>query len=284
MSILSDALDGVKEHGLKGLIVHNDAQHFSAGVNLERFLDLIIAGNWSGIDGFLIQFQTAMSALLYCRAPVVGAPSGLAIGGGFEVLAHCDRVIAHANSILGFVEASVGLVPGGGGVKETYWRWHQRLGDWEKAAWNTFNQIGNSQTGSSPQLAAKLCYYLPDRDSQVMNRDRLIGVGRSALSDMQNGYKARKTPEFVLAGGDLYSQMVEFLIKGKDKGWFYPYDVTVASAIAAIVTGGENSLKRQVSEQEMFDYERQNFIRLAKTPQTRERIVSMLDGGKIIRN
>jgi 3-hydroxyacyl-CoA dehydrogenase len=175
-------------------------------------------------------------------------------------------------------------VPGGGGVKETYWRWYQRLGDWEKAAWNTFNQIGYSQTGSSPQLAAKLCYFVPDRDSQVMNRDRLVGAGRSALSDMQNGYRARKAPEFVLAGGDLYSQMVEFLDKGKTKGWFYPHDVTVASAIAAIVTGGENSLGRQVSEQEMFDYERQNFIRLAKTPQTRERIVSMLDGGKIIRN
>ena len=71
-----------------GIIVHNDAQHFSAGVNLERFLAFIEAEDWDGIDQFLTRFQDAVEALLYCDAPVVGAPSGLAIGGGYEVLAH----------------------------------------------------------------------------------------------------------------------------------------------------------------------------------------------------
>jgi len=69
----------------KGIIVHNDAQHFSAGVNLERFLEMIEAKDWDGIDTFLHGFQSAVEALLYCNAPVVGAPSGLAIGGGYEV-------------------------------------------------------------------------------------------------------------------------------------------------------------------------------------------------------
>ena len=46
-----------------GIIVHNDAQHFSAGVNLERFLELIEAQDWDGIDGFLQEFQNAVSAL-----------------------------------------------------------------------------------------------------------------------------------------------------------------------------------------------------------------------------
>ena len=46
--------------------------------------------------------------------PVVAAPSGLALGGGFEVVLHTDTVVAHANSVFGLVESLVGLVPGGG--------------------------------------------------------------------------------------------------------------------------------------------------------------------------
>ncbi|MCP4184114.1 MAG: 3-hydroxyacyl-CoA dehydrogenase [Hyphomicrobiales bacterium] len=267
-----------------GIIIHNDAQHFSAGVNLEHFLKLIKQQDWVGIDAFLDDFQSSVSALQYCDAPVIGAPSGLAIGGGYEILAHCDQVIAHANTVMGLVEASVGLVPGGGGVKETYWRWYQRLGDWEKAAWNTFNQIGYGQTGSSPELSAKYCYFKPDRDKMVMNRDRLIAAASGAVAELAPGYFPRNPPEFVLTGESVYSQMVEFLNKGKEKGLFFTHDVTVASAIAAIVTGGVDCECRTASEQELFDFERANFIQLAQTPETVKRIETMLGGGGIIRN
>ena len=267
-----------------GIIVHNDAQHFSAGVNLEYFLKLIMQQNWNGIDDFLKGFQGSVSALMYCNAPVVGAPSGLAIGGGYEVLAHCDQVIAHANSVMGLVETSVGLVPGGGGVKETYWRWYQRLGDWEKAAWKTFNQIGYGQTGSSPELSEKYCYFDSNKDTMVMNRDRLVETARSSILGLKEGYHPRNPPEFVLTGGKVYGEMIEFLERGREKGIFFSHDVTVAGAIAAIVTGGENSDSRKACEQELFDFERANFIQLAKTPETRTRIGTMLGGGGIIRN
>ncbi|MEC7440485.1 MAG: 3-hydroxyacyl-CoA dehydrogenase NAD-binding domain-containing protein, partial [Pseudomonadota bacterium] len=38
------------DHG-KGIIIHNDAQHFSAGVDLNAFRAYIEAENWDGIDG-----------------------------------------------------------------------------------------------------------------------------------------------------------------------------------------------------------------------------------------
>ena len=267
-----------------GIIIHNDAQHFSAGVNLEHFLSLINAQDWQGIDAFLSDFQKSVAGLLYCEAPVIGAPSGLALGGGYEVLAHCDLVIAHANSVLGLVEALVGVVPAGGGVKETYLRWYKRTGDWEKAAWHCFNQIGYGQTGTSPDLAAKLAYFEPDRDRQVMNRDRLIGESVRAIADMRQGYTPRPRPEFELAGKEVFSAMVEFLEKGQKKGHFLPHDVTVATAIARVFTGGEDGGKANVSEQDMYRFERENFIALAKTPQTKARITSMLSGRGIIRN
>ena len=267
-----------------GIIVHNDAQHFSAGVNLERFRELILASDWNGIDIFLQGFQNAVRDLLYCPAPVVGAPSGLAIGGGYEVLAHCDQVVAHTNSVMGLVEATVGLVPGGGGVKETYLRWYQSTGDWEKAAWNTFNQIGYGQTASSPALAAKMRYFISNRDGQVMNRDRLVSASLSALKNMRENYKPRALPLFKLAGGKVYRDMVDFLEKGKAKGIFFEHDVRVASAIAEIVTGGERDQLEEITEQQMYAFEREQFIKLAKTPQTLARIEAMLSGKGMIRN
>ncbi|MGB7287368.1 MAG: 3-hydroxyacyl-CoA dehydrogenase NAD-binding domain-containing protein, partial [Salaquimonas sp.] len=267
-----------------GIIVHNDGQHFSAGVNLERFKAFIEAEDWQGIDSFLFDFQMAVEALLYCNAPVVGAPSGLAIGGGYEVLAHCDHVVAHTNSVMGLVETVVGVVPGGGGVKETYLRWHSRTGDWAEAAFKTFNQIGYGQTGTSPDLSAELAYFEPKRDTQVMNRDRLVEAALKELSRLGKGYKPRSKPEFTLGGGAAYSQAVELLEKGRAKGWFFPHDVTVATQVAWIVSGGENAEQTIVSERDMYAREREAFIRLAKTPETLARITGMLSGVGVPRN
>ncbi|MEC7486346.1 MAG: 3-hydroxyacyl-CoA dehydrogenase NAD-binding domain-containing protein, partial [Pseudomonadota bacterium] len=96
-----------EDHG-KGIIVHNDAQHFSAGVDLNAFRAYIETEDWGGIDGFLDRFQQAVCRLKYTPVPVVGAPSGLAAGGGYEVLAHCDRLVVHTNSVMGLVESGVG--------------------------------------------------------------------------------------------------------------------------------------------------------------------------------
>lgn len=173
-----------QNHG-KGIIVHNDAQHFSAGVDLNRFRAFIEAEDWTGIDAFLNDFQQAVKALKYTPVPVIGAPSGLSIGGGFEVLAHCDKLVAHTNTVFGLVETGVGVVPGGGGVKETLWRWFQATGDWEKASWNTWMQIGYGQIGTSPDLSSRMQYYLKDRDIEVLNRDKLMHVAIVEIAKLQ---------------------------------------------------------------------------------------------------
>ena len=118
----------------------------------------------------------------------------------------------------------------------------------------------------------------------VMNRDRLVSAAIDAVAALAPDYHPRHPPEFVLTGGDVYSQMVEFLEKGRQKGLFFAHDVTVASAVASIVTGGADCAHRGASEQELFDLERANFIKLAKTPETKIRIETMLGGGGLIRN
>ena len=272
-----------QNHG-KGIIVHNDAQHFSAGVDLNRFRAFIEAEDWTGIDAFLNDFQQAVKALKYTPVPVIGAPSGLSIGGGFEVLAHCDKLVAHTNTVFGLVETGVGVVPGGGGVKETLWRWFQATGDWEKASWNTWMQIGYGQIGTSPDLSSRMQYYLKDRDIEVLNRDKLMHVAIVEIAKLQKKYMPPTIPIFELPGRAILSKMSNFMQKGIDDGLFYPHDKIVAMQVAEIVVNSINDNSLTVSEQDMYDRERRAFLVLAKTPQTIVRISSLLDTGEAIRN
>ena len=269
----------------RGIIVHNDAQHFSAGVDLNAFRAMIEAQDFEGIDQFLARFQQAVKALKYTNVPVIGAPSGLAIGGGFEVLAHCDKLIAHANSVMGLVESGVGVVPAGGGVKESYLRWYKATNDWRKAAWQTWMQIGYGLTGTSPELSAKFQYFLNDRDISVMNRDKLITMACDELEKMiADGYSAPEEPQAMLAPFDLRAEMAEFMDKGIADGLFFAHDKTTAMAIATIVTADEDETELSISEDELYARERRAFITLAQTTPTLERISTMLDKGTPVRN
>ena len=271
-----------KDHGT-GIIIHNDAQHFSAGVDLNAFRALIEAKDWDGIDAFLARFQDAVCLLKYTPVPVIGAPSGLAAGGGYEVLAHCDKLVVHTNSVMGLVEAAVGVVPGGGGVKETYLRWHDAKGNWDDAAWQTWMNIGYAATGSSPQLSGRMQYFLEGRDETVMNRDRLLTRAIALVGEMRDGYNAPAQPTAMLADAGLHDKMSQFMQEGVDRGDFMPHDKTVAMEIAGIMLRGDGD-PAEVDEQALYARERRAFINLAKTERTHARIASMLDDGAAIRN
>ncbi len=271
-----------RDHG-NGILVHNDAQHYSAGVDLNAFLALIDARDWQGIDQFLKRFQTAVAALKYAPVPVVGAPSGLALGGGFEVLLHCDMRVMHTNSVVGLVESGVGVLPAGGGVKETYRRWHQLTGDWEQAAWKAWMNLGYGAMASSPQMAEKLQYFDPELDVSVMNRDRLYQRSVQALDDLSPGYVVPERPQFQLAGRDILERMAAFMDDGIARGDFYPHDKFVAMQIASVMCSDDGH-SIPVTEQDLYDRERAAFIRLAQTPQTRARIFSLLHEGGAVRN
>ena len=277
MVIVSQA---AADHG-KGILIHNDAQHFSAGVDLNQFADFIAREAWGEMDSFLNDFQQAVAALKYCPVPVIGAPSGLSLGGGFEVLLHCDKLITHANSVLGLVESGVGVVPGGGGVKTTYQRWFSASQDPEVAAWETWMQIGYGKTGESPEQATKLRYFVPGHDETVMNRDKLITRATALLTDMAPGYTPPTPPKMILPGKAVFGKMEAFMADGLAKGWFKPHNKTTAMEIATIVVNTASDAPLEVTEQDMFDRERAAFLRLAKTPDTKRWITAMLSGADI---
>ena len=121
----SDSMYALSKATEKNLIIINDALQFSAGVNLNYVMEFAKQKEWSKIQKFIFDFQQTCKKLKYSEFPVIAAPSGLAIGGGFEVVCQSDYVVSHTNVVLGLVETLVGLVPAGGGCKEMLWRWMQ---------------------------------------------------------------------------------------------------------------------------------------------------------------
>ncbi len=285
MAILDDALSEVDTKGLRGLIVHNDAQHFSCGVNLQAVREFFRHEDMDGLDRFLKAFQETVHCMQNAAFPVVAAPVGMSIGGGFEVVLHARQVICHANSVTGLVESLVGVVPGGGGCKETLYRWIELLNcsdDISEACWKAFMNLGYGKTASSPIIAKKQAMLRP-HDRFVINRDRILGEAMRAIDDTA-GQVAFERPDLSLPGRPVFEEMVKWLEQSRDKGIFTPHDVNVGSEMARIVTGGDIDPGTVWSEQDFYDAERRSFLTLVATDATRERINSMLDAGSPVRN
>ncbi|MFZ1815297.1 MAG: 3-hydroxyacyl-CoA dehydrogenase NAD-binding domain-containing protein [Rhizobiaceae bacterium] len=273
-----------------GIIIHNDAQHFSSGVNLNRFLSMIDAADWEGIDAFLLDFQKAAHALQMLDKPVAGAPTGLALGGGMEVLLHCHTLAVHMNCVMGLVEPLVGLIPGGGGVKETYRRALMSNGktqDSAAAARQAFDQIFDGVTGTSPLLSARLNYVRlgsdasgAGQDTVVANRDRLVAAALASMKGRTGAAPAERAPVRFAPHSTIDAIIGDRKAKHGDR--FSAHDEVVARALLSVFC--DEDTQCPVDDWMLFDRERKAFLTLARTSSTRERIAHMLANGSALRN
>lgn len=58
-----------------------------------------------------------VQAVENCKKPIVAALQGSVLGGGFELALACDARVAHANTVIGLPEVSLGVIPGAGGTQ-----------------------------------------------------------------------------------------------------------------------------------------------------------------------
>jgi 3-hydroxyacyl-CoA dehydrogenase len=280
----------VKEVGqnFEALVIANQAENFSVGANLMLLLLGAQEGEWDEIAMSVRHFQNANMQLRYSPKPVVVAPQGMALGGGCEITMHGDRARAAAESYIGLVEVGVGLIPGGGGVKEMVVRSTEGVGPDE----DLFPRIKKvSETiamarVSTSAVEAKDLGFLRASDPITMNRDRLVeDAKQTALAMVAEGYtQPHPRTDIPVAGESAFAAVklgIHMMVRG---GFISEHDAVVARKLAYIITGGGLTHRTLVSEQYLLDLEREAFVSLCGERKTQERIQHMLRTGKPLRN
>ena len=240
LGLLGQAV-GLAAKSYKGMVIYNEGDNFSVGANLGIAMFAANVAAWPVIEQQVAGGQAAYKALKYAPVPVVGAPSGMALGGGCEILLHCAAVQAHSETYMGLVEVGVGLLPGWGGCKELLARWqanpHLPRGPMPAVA-KVFEVISTAQVSKSAAQAAGLGFLRPG-DGVTMNRDRLLGDAKAKVLALAEGYKPPKPAEYRLPGPGgrvaLDLAVDGFAAQGKAT----PHDVVVSGAVARVLTGGD---------------------------------------------
>jgi 3-hydroxyacyl-CoA dehydrogenase len=285
-AMIGKALE-IVQSGYKALVIYNEGQHFSAGVNLGLALFAANVAAWPMIEDLLTQGQELYRALKHATFPVVGASSGLALGGGCELLLHCDAVQAHAESYIGLVETAVGLVPSWGGCKELLGRLsgdpRRPRGPMPPVA-AAFETIGLAKVSKSA-FEAKEMGFLRPTDGITFNRDRLLADAKAKALELAAGYRPPEPLQLSLPGPAGKAALGLALRDLSAKGVATAHDETVAAALAEVITGGVRADPTEpVNEGEVLRLERAAFMRLVKSEATLARMEHMLETGKPLRN
>ena len=280
-----DSMDYLKKATDKPLIIINEGMQFSAGVNLTYTMDFADKGDFKSIEKFIKYFQETCKHLKYCDNPVISAPSGLALGGGEEVVLQSNFVVAHTNIVMGLVETLVGLVPAGGGCKEVLWRWsksNEAKKDPDFAPLKVFDIIGYAKTATSPIEAEPLKYLKPE-DKKIMNRNSLFSVSKKILEENKDFIPPEKCT-FNLSGKPLKEKMVKVLEKLYNEKVIMDHGMEVGKELANILSGGDTTIDKTLTEDDLYKLELDSFMRLIETKKTQERIKHTLSTGKPLVN
>jgi len=280
-----DSMDALKKATDKPLIIINESMQFSAGVNLTYTMEFADKNDFKSIEKFIKYFQETCKHLKYSKYPVISAPSGLTLGGGFEVMVQSNFVASHTNIVVGLVETIVGLIPAGGGCKEMLARWldtNEAKSDPNYAPLKVFDIIGYGRTATSPVEAESIKYLRPE-DKKIMNRNSLLEVSKKILTDNKD-FKVPNELKFKLPGKAVREEMDKIIEKLYNDKVILDHGVEVAKELAHVLSGGDTTIDKTLSEDDLFKLELDAFMRLIETQKTQDRIKHTLATGKPLVN
>lgn len=264
------------EKNFQAMVIANQGDNFSVGANLMLLLLAAQDREWDEVDRMVRGFQQMNMALKYAPKPVVAAPFSRALGGGCEIVLHCARSQASAETYIGLVEVGVGLIPAGGGCKELALRLHDPR--------RVFELIGYAKVSTSATDAQRLGY-LHKADPISMNPERLIADAKNlALSLARDYMPGSPRTDIRVLGEAGYSLLKLGAWSALQAGYISEYDLMIADKLATVLCGGRLTGEHAVSEQYLLDLEREAFLSLCGNPKTQERMQYMLKTGKPLRN
>ena len=288
IDILGQSLHYAEEQNLKGLVISHDGTHFCAGANLALILELAKRKQFDVIDQVSKTLQDLTQFMKYAPFPVVAAPFSMTLGGGFEMVAPCNQVVALAELYCGAVEVGVGLIPGAGGNLRVLSHFIEKMPPKKlgpmMAVQKAFETIGFAKISTSAHHAKSLGYLRED-NMIVLSRQHQIAMAKQAVLDMAPGYTPPEPEEFVLPGKGGQLAIKTAITGYRMSGKISKHDAHIAKGLAHVLTGGSRANgSTPVDEQYLLDLEREVFVSLAGERLSQDRMAHMLKTGKPLRN
>jgi len=289
IEMLGIACDRVNAGDLAGLVVGNEAPHFSVGANVGLVAMLAMNKDWAGIEMAVKGIQDAHMKMKYCTGPVVVAPRGMALGGGCECVMHGAAVRASAESYMGLVELGVGLIPAGGGCKEMALRHYGSIPHGVKADLfpfmeKVFTVVGMAKVSTSAEEARQYGFLKPT-DRLSLNPEALLADAKAdVLALVAMGYRPPLARPIPVPGAGGIAALRIAIHTMRMGGFLTEYDQHLGHKLAHIICGGEVPAGTELSEQQLLDLEREAFLSLCGEERTLARILHMLEKGKPLRN
>jgi 3-hydroxyacyl-CoA dehydrogenase len=286
--LIHQGLDRV-EQDFDAVLIANQGDHFSAGANLLNLVLAIEEEEWDEIERYIAEFQGTSMRFKYFSKPVIGCPHGLSLGGGCEFNLHSHRIRAAAETYMGLVECGVGLIPGGGGVKEMAIRYQENIPyemevDRIPFLQKVFELIGMAKVSGSAREAQTMGL-MRSSDSWSMNKDCQIHDAKQiALHLLEEGWTPLREKPVRVMGSEGLAAIRVGLRNMWVAGYISEYDHHLGDKLAYALCGGEVSEGTLVSENYLIEREREVFLHLCGQPKTQERIRHTLKTGKPLRN
>ena len=288
-----DVLEGINhaidicEKQYIGLVIANEADYFSAGADLGTVF--MLAGNrdFDSIEKSIDAFQKTVMRVRYSSVPIVVATSGLALGGACELSMHADAVQAHNETYMGLVELGAGLIPAGGGTKETTLRVSSEYskGDPEfNKLMESFMTIASAKVSTSALEAQEMGFF--KKTINTANRANLIKDAKNKVLDIASlGYVKPTIKKKIKVHGRSALAMFNAGIETMKQGMYITdYDQKLAQKLAHIMCGGDLTQECYVDEQYLLDLERETMVSLCGEEKTLQRMHSILFKRKPLRN
>ncbi len=278
------------ERDYSGLVIWQTGEPFSAGADLQAMLPAFMSGGAAAIEPVEKRLQDMVLRLRYAQVPVIAAVRGLALGGGCEIAVHCARRVAALESYIGLVEAGVGLIPGGGGLCYLARRASELAAE-AGADVDVMAFLGKlymqpaTAAVSKSALEARAMGYLRDDDVVVMHKDEVLHVAiAQARALAESGWRPPLAQPIKVAGRGGVATIKAQLVNMRDGAQITAHDFHLGVMIAEVMCGGDVDAGSLVDEAWLMRLERERFCKLLEHPKTQERIMSLLQGGKPVRN
>lgn len=260
----------------RAMTVYSDQKNFAAGADLNEFYTLTSSNDWASLRTFAQRGQDVFQRMRSLNHPVVSGVSGVAVGGGCELILYSTAAVVHAETYIGLVEASVGIIPAWGGCAELLSRHSEQLPDnADQALLNAFLAILTCRTSTSAHHAKEMLVLRPT-DKIVMHREHVLAEAKSAALSLV-GNIPQATPTFPdLLGAEGRQGLRDEMQKRAESGRLQSHDVEVGEVLATTLTGtgfedGDLSPKSMVLGLEIV-----GALKLFQTSETQQRISRLL--------